>query len=209
MSVRVATRIRGRLGGTDGNLHLTSLTAAVLTVLLAAEGVTILLLGDLRTEHMFIGLVLIGPVLLKLVSTGYRFVRYYGGARPYREKGPPALPLRVLAPALVFLTVVVFASGVGLLAAGHHSDTLMTLHKVGFIGWSACFAVHFLAHLPRMLRSVAEGWTAARADRTPGSGLRGALLAASVCGGFVLAFALLSRIQAWHGHDGGDDFRPE
>jgi hypothetical protein len=203
VSVRIATRPRGRLGGTDGNQHLTSLTAAVLTVLLLAEGVTILWLGNLRAEHMFIGLVLIGPVLLKLASTGYRFVRYYGGARAYREKGPPALPLRVLAPALVFTTVVVFASGVGLLAAGHRSDILMTFHKAGFIGWSICFGVHFLAHLPRMLRSLAEGWTAARADRTPGSGLRGALLAASLCGGFVLAFTLLTQIGAWHGYDGG------
>ena len=203
MSVRIATRPRGRLGGTDGNQHLTSLTAAVLTVLLLAEGVTILWLGNLRAEHMFIGLVLIGPVLLKLASTGYRFVRYYGGARTYREKGPPALPLRVLAPALVFTTVVVFASGVGLLAAGRRSDILMTFHKAGFIGWSICFGVHFLAHLPRVLRSLAEGWTAARADRTPGSGLRGALLAASLCGGFVLAFALLTQIGAWHGYDGG------
>jgi hypothetical protein len=203
VSVRIATRPRGRLGGTDGNQHLTSLTACVLTVLLLAEGVTILWLGDLRAEHMFIGLVLIGPVLLKLASTGYRFVRYYGGARTYREKGPPALPLRVLAPALVFTTVVVFASGVGLLAAGHRSDILMTLHKAGFIGWSICFGVHFLAHLPRMLRSLAESWTAVRADRTPGAGLRGALLAASLCGGFTLAFALITQIGAWHGHDGG------
>jgi hypothetical protein len=206
VSVRVATRPGGRrLGGTEGNEHLTSLTAVVLTALLLAEGVTILRMGDLRTEHMFIGLVLIGPVLLKLASTGYRFVRYYGGARTYREKGPPLLPLRVLAPVLVFTTVVVFASGVGLLAAGDHNDTLMLLHKAGFIGWSVCFGVHFLAHLPRMMRSVATGWTAARAERAPGSGWRGALLAASVCGGFVLAFALLSRIEAWHGHHGHDD----
>ena len=174
----------------------------MLSVLLLAEGVTILWLGDLRAEHMFIGLVLIGPVLLKLASTGYRFVRYYSGARRIARRARRPLPLRVLAPALVFTTVVVFASGVGLLAAGHRSDTLMTLHKAGFVGWSVCFGVHFLAHLPRMLRSVGEGWTAARADRTPGSGLRGALLAASLCGGFVLAFALLSRIEAWHGHDG-------
>jgi hypothetical protein len=39
-------------------------------------------------------LVLIGPVLLKLVSTGYRMVRYYSGSRSYRVKVPPALPLR-------------------------------------------------------------------------------------------------------------------
>ena len=50
---------------------------------------------------MFVGLLLIPPVVLKLASTGYRFVRYYAGARAYREKGPPPLPLRLLAPVLV------------------------------------------------------------------------------------------------------------
>ena len=58
-------------------------------------------LGGLRAEHMFIGLVLIPPVLLKLGSTGYRFVRYYAGAPAYREKGPPRPLLRLLAPVLV------------------------------------------------------------------------------------------------------------
>jgi hypothetical protein len=52
--------------GAAGNERLTSATGAVLTALLIAEGVTILWLGGLRTEHMFIGLVLIPPVLLKL-----------------------------------------------------------------------------------------------------------------------------------------------
>ena len=50
---------------------------------------------------------------------------------------------------------------------------------------------------------VAGGWTAARADPTPGSGWRGALLAASLCGGLAPAFALLSRIEARHGHHDG------
>ena len=44
---------------------------------------------------------LIAPVLLKLASTGYRLLRYYGRSRAYREKGPPRLPLRLLAPVLV------------------------------------------------------------------------------------------------------------
>ena len=197
------TRQKDRLGGTAGNEQLTSLTGAVLTVLLLAEGVTILRMGDLRSEHMFIGLVLIGPVLLKLASTGYRFVRYYTGARLYREKGPPALPLRVIAPFLVLTTVVIFASGVGLLIAGHHSDTLLLLHKAGFIAWGAFFGVHFLAHLPGVARSLGAGWSAARAERASGSGLRGALLAASLCGGVGLAFALLSQIEGWHGHHHG------
>src|SRR6266536_6655620 len=63
---------RDRFGGTEGNEILTSAAAVVLTGLLAAEGVTIVRMGGLVSAHMFIGLVLIRPVLLKLESTGYR-----------------------------------------------------------------------------------------------------------------------------------------
>ncbi len=45
--------------------------------LLAALGVTILRIGPLISEHLFIGLMLIPPIALKLASTGYRFMRYY------------------------------------------------------------------------------------------------------------------------------------
>jgi hypothetical protein len=196
-------RRRDRLGGTDGNEILTSAAAVVLTVLLIAEGVTILWLGDLRTEHMFIGIVLIPPVLLKLGSTGYRFARYYTGARRYREKGPPLLPLRLLAPVLVAATVLVFASGVALLIAGHRSDLLLQLHRVGFIVWGICFAVHFLWYLPRAWRALRATWSASRHERVPGSVLRGALVSASIGGGLALALALLSLIEAWHRRTGG------
>jgi hypothetical protein len=100
----ISTRAE-RLGGTEGNEILTSAAAVVLTLLLIAEGVTIVLIGDLLSAHMFIGMALIPPVLLKLGSTGYRFARYYTGARIYREKAPPALVLRLLAPVLVITTI--------------------------------------------------------------------------------------------------------
>ena len=64
------------------------MTGAVLLVLLAAEGFTILSLGQLLTPHFFIGMLLLGPVALKAGSTMYRFVRYYAGSAPYRRKGP-------------------------------------------------------------------------------------------------------------------------
>ena len=184
-----------RAVGTEGNELLTSTTAVVLTVLLVAEGITILWLGGLRTEHMLIGLALIPPVLLKLGSTGYRFVRYYAGSPRYRAKGPPVLPLRVLAPVLVLATILVFASGVVLLLIGHRSDTVLELHKVAFIVWGAVFAVHFLWHAPRVLRALAE----ARPERAAGGGMRGLLVSASIGGGVALAVALLSLIQDWHG----------
>jgi hypothetical protein len=185
---------RDRLGGTAGNRLLTSVTALPLAALLAAEGITILWMGDLRTEHMFIGLVLIGPVVLKLASTGYRFTRYYTRAPRYRSEGPPLMPLRVLAPVLVVTTLLIFASGVLLLIIGHHSDVALELHKVAFIVWSACFGVHFLWYLPRAWSTL----RATRADRTPGSALRGLLLGAALGGGVALALALLPSIEAWH-----------
>ena len=52
-------------------------------------GVTILRIGQLISVHLFVGFLLVGPVSLKLASTGYRFVRYYSGERTYRRKRPP------------------------------------------------------------------------------------------------------------------------
>ena len=83
-------------GGAEGNERLTGLTGMVLLVLFAAEGFTVLAVRQMLTLHFFLGMLLIGPVLLKLCSTIYRFARYYSGDAGYRRKGPPALPMRVL-----------------------------------------------------------------------------------------------------------------
>jgi hypothetical protein len=188
---------RSRLGGTAGNEILTASTALVLTCLLIAEGVTVIHMQGLRGVHMFIGLALIPPIVLKLASTGYRFARYYTGARAYRAKGPPPLPLRVLAPALVASTVDIFVSGVLLLGSGHKSDTLLLIHKAGFIAWIGLFGIHFLYYIGRVVRSLRRDWTAARRHDVPGSGARAALVAAATGGGVALGLALLPAINAW------------
>jgi hypothetical protein len=190
-----------RFGGTEGNEILTSATALVLIALLIAEGFTIVQMRGMVGVHMFVGLVLIPPVLLKLASTGYRFLRYYTGSRAYRAKGPPALPLRLLAPVLVAATIAVFATGVLLLAAGHKSDTLLFVHQASFIVFGVVFAVHFLAYVPRVVRSLRASWGATRREAVPGAGLRGMLVAASAGGGGALAVSLLPAIGAWRaGH---------
>jgi hypothetical protein len=188
---------RDRLGGTVGNEMLTTTTAVVLTVLLIGEGVTVIHMDGLVGAHMFIGLALIPPLLLKLASTGYRFARYYTGARAYRAKGPPPLPLRVLAPALVASTIDIFVSGVLLLGSGHKSDTLLLIHKAGFIAWIGLFGIHFLYYIGRVVRSLRRDWTAARRHDVPGSGARAALVAAATGGGVALGLALLPAINAW------------
>jgi hypothetical protein len=55
-------------GGAEGNERLTGLTGVVLLGLFAAEGFTILAVRQMLTPHFFIGMLLIGPVLLKLCS---------------------------------------------------------------------------------------------------------------------------------------------
>jgi hypothetical protein len=178
---------------------LTSATAVVLTLLLAAEGITIIDMGGLRSPHMFIGLVLIPPVLVKLASTGYRFARYYTRAAAYREKGPPVLPLRLLAPLLVVSTLAVFGTGVALLLLGRRDGTLLEVHKVSFIVWGVIFAVHFLAYVPRTVRSLRSDWTRRRRREVAGTGARLAILGTSIVAGVGLALALLSLITGWHG----------
>ena len=199
---RRASRLRrlDRFGGTEGNEVLTSATAALLTVLLAAEGVTVVRMNGLVSVHMFIGMVLIPPVGLKLASTGYRFARYYTHSPAYREKGPPLLPLRLLAPVLVATTIGIFVTGVWLMLLGHRSDQVLLIHKVSFIVWGVVFGIHLLAYFPRMVRSLRADWGAARGRAVPGSGIRAMLVAASLGAGAALALSLLSVISGWHGH---------
>ena len=74
-----------RRAGVEGNARLTASVAATLFALLAIEGVTILRIGNLLSEHVFIGVMLIPVVVVKIASTGWRFVKYYGGDAYYRR----------------------------------------------------------------------------------------------------------------------------
>ncbi len=135
-------------GGTGGNRLLTAQTGALLIVLLAVIGITILRIGQLLSVHMFIGMLLVPIVLLKMGSTGYRFARYYAFDRSYRRAGPPAPLLRGIAPMVVLSTIAVFLTGVVLLIEGPSArGTLSELHKVSFIVWVAFTAIHVIGHL--------------------------------------------------------------
>ena len=77
--------------GVEANARLTGSTAAVLLVLLAVEGVTVIEVGKLLRLHVFVGMLLVPPVLLKTATTGYRAARYYTGSPPYVDRGLPHL----------------------------------------------------------------------------------------------------------------------
>lgn len=183
----------GAGGGPEGNERLTAATGAVLLLLFAAEGVTLLSLGSLLTWHFFIGLLLVGPVCLKLASTGHRFVRYYTGAPAYRRKGPPAPLLRALGPLVVATSVAVLGSGI-LLALSVRTlgpFPVLFLHKASFVCWAAVMTVHLLAYVWRLPRLLAADLrrSGARhgAGRLPGAPARWGLLALALGGGLVLA----------------------
>jgi hypothetical protein len=192
-------RVRG--GGVDGNERLTAATGVVLVVLLAALGVTILSIGPLIWWHVLLGMLLIPPVLLKLGSTGWRFVRYYTGAPEYVRRGPPLPLLRLMAPLVVAATLAVFATGVALLVVGPGEGFLVGLHKASFVVWLAVTGVHVLVHLREIPRLVAADWRRRLAVRTePGvSGIawRRLLLAATLVVGAVLAIATVRYAQPW------------
>ena len=175
---------RTLLGGSAGNEHLTAAIAAVLLLLLAIEGATLLQLRPLLTVHAFVGMLLIPVVAVKMASTGWRMLRYYGGADEYVRRGPPPLLLRALvAPVLIVSTIVLFATGTALLILGQTEGTLVGLHKASFIVWLGAAAVHVLAHvskLPSLLRT-----------RAAGHGLRIALVAGAVAAGLAIAVATL------------------
>jgi hypothetical protein len=184
-------------GGTDGNEQLTAIAGVVLLALFAVLGVTIVRIGQLLWLHLFLGLLLIGPVALKLSSTGYRFARYYVATPAYRLKGPPHPLLRGLAPVLVVTTLVVFVTGVLLLVDGPGSrDQLLLWHKVSFIVWLVAMAPHVLGHLvelPPALRLTRHAGPVAPG----GDAGRAIALASAIAGGAVLAIVLLPEFSAW------------
>jgi hypothetical protein len=180
-------------GGSAGNEQLTAIVATALLVLLAAEGVTILAIGSLMTWHAFVGVLLIPVVALKIASTGWRMLRYYLRGEEYVRRGPPHLVLRVLvAPVLVASTIVVFATGVALLALDRTQGLVVGLHKASFVVWAGAFGLHLLTRLPNLLHGLRH--------RLPGLGLRAALITCALAAGVVLATATLPAAEHLQDH---------
>lgn len=187
-------------GGSDGNEQLTATTGLILIVLLAVLGVTILRIHQLISVHLFVGLLLLGPVTLKMGSTGYRFLRYYTHDPVYRRKGPPEPLLRVIAPVVVLSTVVVFASGIALLFEGPSGQgPLLMLHKASFAIWILVTALHVLGHLPRLTTSAraVSGANRSLSGGEPGAAGRWITLVGALVGALVLAVALIPQFAAW------------
>jgi hypothetical protein len=202
---------RARLlrGGVAGNERLTALAGSVLFLLLAAEGVTILSIHALVTAHIVIGMVVTAVVGLKLVSTGWRFTRYYAGDARFRQAGPPQPFMRFLAPVLVALTAAVLGSGILLVLLGRNSGPWLFLHKASFVLWFAITSLHVLVYAWRVPRLIAGDLLPRATAALAGRWVRLAAVAIALAAGVGLAATVVHDAGPWthETHQGDDHFR--
>jgi hypothetical protein len=186
--------------GVIGNERLTALVSLVLLVLIIVELVTSAFLRLWLAAHTFVGVLLAGPLLVKMGSTFWRFLRYYTRATAYVRWGPPPLILRILGP-LVFMTAAVMVgSGIGLVLVGPYQPFLL-LHVLSSLVFLPLIAVHSLAHFLQVPRRIADDWSRRLSPGPqPGRGLRlgvnlGALLLGVIAA--VLLFPSATPLFAW------------
>ncbi len=179
---------------------MTSMTGLVLLVLLAIEGFTVLSVQQMIKLHIILGLFLIGPVLWKCATTGYRFVRYYRHDEAYVRKGPPPIILRVLGPLVIVSSLAVLGTGVGLIF-DHQHGLLLTAHQASFFIWFGAMVIHVLGHIVEAGRNSAAEFhrpaLSGRAVRVLGLGV--ALLA-----GLGIVLAVYPSASSWTSHRGFD-----
>ena len=181
-----------------GNERLTAMTGAVLLVLFAAECLTLLNIFSHLTLHVFLGMLLLGPVGLKICSTLWRFTRYYTGSAAYVRRGPPAPLQRVTGPFVILTTAAVLATGIMLVIEGPGHGNWGRLHHLSFFLWAAVIVIHLASYVPKLPRMLAGRADHARhllAARTT----RWLLLCGSLVAGLGLAFATYHLAAKWGG----------
>lgn len=144
--------------GVIGNERLTVLVSLMLLVLIIGELVTSAVLRNWLPAHTFVGVLLSGPLLVKMSSTGWRFLHYYTGSPAYVRRGPPSLLLRVFGPVLLITTVVMVGSGIGLIVVGPIQLFLLT-HVFSALVWLPLIVVHSMAHIRQISSRLADDWT--------------------------------------------------
>ena len=180
------------------NERLTAMTGAVLLVLFVAECLTLLNIGNLLTLHVFLGMLLLGPVSLKIGSTLWRFTRYYTGSAAYVRRGPPEPLQRVTGPFVMLTTVAVLGTGIMLGIDGPGNGNWGQLHHLSFFLWAFFMLIHLASYVPKL-----PGKLSGRADQArhllAARSTRWLLLCGSLAGGLVVALATYHSLSRWGG----------
>lgn len=195
----------------EGNERLTAAVGLLVLIPVAVEVATILLgVHTFMSVHVFVGLALIPPVLLKLASTGWRFARYYTRSRDYVALGPPRAVMRVLAPLFVLATIALFGSGVAMgLLHGHALALARSVHGPSSVIWLGLLGLHIVVYLGRAWRRAAGDVLPHTRDRARGVAARTAAIGAVAVCGLILGGATVPAQHRWVNlrrdrHDRGD-----
>jgi len=73
---------------TEDNARWTAVAGSVTVFLLAAEGMTVLRVSRRLGPNVFIGMLLVTPILLTMGSTSWTFAHYDRGDTGYRRQRP-------------------------------------------------------------------------------------------------------------------------
>ena len=161
-----ARKESGQRGGNapvEGNARLTGSTSLILLVLFAIEVSTVIIgVKTNLTMHVVVGLLLVPPLLVKIASVSWRFIKYYRHDEAFRRKGPPTPILRILGPLLLAATLVLFISGIILLLApsafGGPHGTMFYIHDGSFYIWLLLVLAHLVGHARDLRRLAAIRW---------------------------------------------------
>lgn len=180
------------------NERLTAIAGLILFVLILVELVVTANLHSLISVHIFVGVLLSGPLVVKMGSTGYRFMRYYRGSPVFVEKGPPHWLLRLAAPFLVFLTILVFISGFALAFVGpKHMGIFFKIHAASVALWIPVVAVHVYAHFRKVPRLVADDLRNHRGNRVSGRNGRIGVNVLALIVGLIAAIVMIPVSSPW------------
>lgn len=182
----------------EANARLTAMLGALLLVLLAIEGISILRITNLLTLHVVVGMILVPVIMLKIGSTTWRFARYYLGSPEYRRKGPPPPLLRLLGPFVVVSSVAVVASGIALLLVPPSSRTeLLFVHKATFVLWFIAMVIHVLGHFLDVAELAPKDLYQRTRRQVRGAGARQWAIVSAVCIGILLGVAVAPKVGPW------------
>ena len=103
--------------------------------------------------------------------------------------------LRVLGPIVVLLTILLFASGIGLLfVSGALRREFLLVHKASFVLWFGAMIVHVLGHLLDTVRLTSSDLYWRTREQVAGAGLRQWTIAASLALGALLGVLFVGHV---------------
>jgi hypothetical protein len=184
----------------EKNERMTALVGSVLLILIVAEIIIAAKMRTLMPVHIFVGVLLTFPLLLKIGNTGSRFLRYYTGSPAFIQKGPPRLEMRLLAPLLLLASLSLVGSGILLALLGptrQWSVWILRLHALSVICWLPLLALHVGAYIWRVPRLLGADWQKRAHPPVPGRGWRYGINGIVLLAGAGAAALFLPHAASW------------